>query len=463
MSVRSGLVVMSAAVAGSSALQYALFFWVARYLGAEAYGAYSFALTAAVLTGPLGDLGISVSLVRTVSQRPAALPEALAAAIAWRVLLLLPVGIVAYWACASLGRIEESLPLLLPLCLATFCDGIGTLCSSAYQAQERMGASAAIQIGRNLVRGGALLVTLACGGGAVALAWAFFAASLLAALPGLVALLRRTRLVLRWKVLGPTLCQALPFGIAIIATILHGQLDVILLGRLGDAAEVGRYHASARFVVLAQMIPQVVAVATAPAAYRVGLEGGLPASARVYRLKATALALLGLLGTLLLVAHGEGLVHGVLGAEYRGSEVLVLALAPVIFVKFLSSSLVDTLGAIGRQGRLGAGCCLAVLLNVALNLAWLPGHGALGAVYATLASEAFLLAFLAASTLHAGIDLAWGSILGRPLVAACAAGLAAVVLGPAWALGAAGVALVALLVARPSAEERLLLGRPACR
>jgi hypothetical protein len=85
-------------------------------------------------------------------------------------------------------------------------------------------------------------------------------------------------------------------------------------------------------------------------------------------------------------------VHGLLGPKYRGSEVLVLALAPVIFVKFLSSSLVDTLGAIGRQGRLGAGCCHRGPAERGLNLAWLPGPRRARRRLCDARSEAFLLA-----------------------------------------------------------------------
>jgi hypothetical protein len=282
MSVRSGLVVMSAAVAGSSALQYAALLLGRALPRSRGLWGVLVRVDRGRADRALGDLGISVSLVRTGSQRPAALPEALAAAIAWRVLLLLPVGIVAYWACASARPDRGVAAVLLPLWLATFCDGIGTLCSSAYQAQERWVFRPRSRCRRNLVRGGRPARD----------AWRAAAAPCaglgVLSRPRCSAALPRAR---RAAGAARGSCSAgrsradavpaLPFGIAILATILHGQLDVILLGRLGDAAEVGRYHASARFVVLAQMIPQVSAVATAPAAYRVGSRGACRERARV--------------------------------------------------------------------------------------------------------------------------------------------------------------------------------------
>ena len=457
MTVRGNLGWTSAAVAGTAVLQYGLFFWVARYLGAELYGVYSLAWTIAVLTGPLGDLGMSVALVRVGAQRPGALSTAFGASLAWRGILLGPVGLVAWAMATLLGQPSAVFPLLLPLVLATACDGVGTLCAAAFQAKERMAASALVLIGRNLLRGVALLAVVGCGGGPLALAWAFFAAALIGALPWLGSLRIAVGMQVVLAALRPTLWEALPFGISIFATVLHGQIDIALLGTCADSAEVGRYHASSRFVFLAQMLPQVVATATAPLSYKKGLVG-LDASAQVYRIKATAFAALGLIATLALVVHGEWVVRSVLGVKYAGAEVLLVMLAPVIFVKFLASALVDTLGAIGRQGVLGFACTLALCVNVVANLLLDPSYQAMGAAAATLVSETVLLGVLAVAVHRAGIALAFGRILLHPLLAVTAAAVAHRWLGPGATVITLVLVLFLLCSLRGRVEERLLLG-----
>lgn len=453
--VRRGLWWLSVAVFGSAALQYALYFGIARHLGAAAYGTFSLALTMAVLTGPLGDLGTSVSLVRTVARQPEALATTFGAGLAWRGLSLLPTGVAAIAISQWLGHPDEVAWLLAPLFLATCCDGVATLCSAGFQALERMGTASAILLLRNLLRGAALLLALWCDGGPSFVAWSFLVASLLGMAPALWLLARHTRPRFEWAGLWPTLRDALPFGLGILATLLHGQIDVALLGTWCDASEIGHYHASTRFVLLAQMLPQVVAMATAPLSYRLANQG-IETSARVYRVKATALALLGLLGALLLSLHGELLVGLCLGARYAASAPLLLALAPVLFVKFLASSLGDTLGAIGKQRSLTICCWCALAINVLANTWLLPRHGAFGAVLATLLSEACLLVLAATAVLWSGIPLAFRVVLWQPLCIASAAGIAFPWFGAPVALPAALVTALLLWRRWPTQEQRLL-------
>ena len=70
--LRRNLTWFGGAMFGSTLLQYGLYFWLARYLGVEAYGSFSLLLTIAVLTAPLCDLGMSVALVRTCAREPQA-------------------------------------------------------------------------------------------------------------------------------------------------------------------------------------------------------------------------------------------------------------------------------------------------------------------------------------------------------------------------------------------------------
>lgn len=445
-------------VFASALLQYLLFFVAARYLGAADYGAFSLALTLALLAAPLCDLGTSVALVCTGSRRPDELLQQFGASLLLRGFTFVPVALLAIGVGLGVGYDTDFVALFAPLFVAAVADGIGNLCSAACQSQERMATSALIQVSRNLLRGAALFGTLAIGGGPLALSISFAIASILGLWPALRQVAQGRAIPYRRADLGPALRAAAPFGLAILATILHTQIGVALLGVYAADDEVGRYHASARFVLLLQMLPQVVAMASAPLAFRTGAQG-LEPSARLYRIKLTALALLGLLASLVLSTQGDWIVATCLGEKFRGSEVLLIALAPIVFVKFVSSALGDTLSAISRQDRLSLGCWLALFANVTVSLLLMPTMGAMGAVVATLASESFLLLFLAVNLLLAGLDLAWRQVLGHPLVIAVAAGATAALLTPRLAAPVAFAVALLLLWLRPTKEERLLLRR----
>jgi O-antigen/teichoic acid export membrane protein len=456
--IRRAIGWLGSGVFASALLQYVLFFAAARHLGVVDYGVFSLALTMALLAAPFCDLGTGVWLVCEGSRRPEDLLRHFGASLLLRAWTVLPVAAAALGLGALAGYGTAFSALFLPLFVAAVADGVGNLCASACQAQERMATSALLQVARNVLRGLALLATVLAGGGPQALALAFAAASVLGAMPAVLVVLQRQRLPLPTRDVLPAVRRALPFGLAILATMLHAQSDVGLLRLYAGDGEVGLYHASTRFVLLLQMLPLGVAVATAPLSFRTGLLGIEP-SARIYRIKITALASLGLLASLLLATNGDWIVRLCLGTKFQGSEVLLVALAPVVFVKFVSSSLGDTLAAISRQKLLTLGCWLALTVNVGANLLLLPAHGAMGAVIATLVSETLLLAFLAVNLLLAGLDLAWGRVLRHPIAAAAIAGAVAVLLSPRLAAPAAGAAVLLCLWLRPTEEERLLVRR----
>jgi O-antigen/teichoic acid export membrane protein len=456
--LRRAIAWLGAGVFGSAVLQYALFFAAARFLGVADYGAFSLALTVATLAAPLCDLGTSVSLVCVGAQRPLALLPQLGASLLLRAATCVPVGGAALAVGALAGYGDTFALLFVPLFVAALADGIGTLGASACQAQDRVATAALLQVGRNLLRGGALATSLWFGCGALGLAVQFALASVLGAVPA-VWLATGGRLPrARWADVAPTLRFALPFGMAVLATLLHAQIAVAVLGVLAGDEEVGRFHASARFVLLLQMVPQVVAMATAPYSFRVALDGLQP-SAQVYRVKLSVLAMLGLLATLLLVTAGAPLVHWCLGPKFAGAETLLIAMAPVVFVKFVAAALGDTLGAIARQDRLSLGCWLAMAVNVVVSLVLVPAHGAGGAVVAMLVSETFLLAWHATQLVQAGMDLAWRQVLRHALLVAAGAGAAAALLPATFVVPIACGCALLLLVCDPTAEERLLLKR----
>lgn len=456
--MRRSLGWLGAGVAASAVMQYALYFAAARCLGVHDYGSFSLALSAAVLAAPFCDLGSSVAIVCTGARRPAALPQSLGAGLLLRALAVVPVAVVALLCGGVAGYGADFASLFVPLFVAAVADGIGALGAAACQAREEMARSAMQQVWRNLLRGVALAVTAAAGAGPHLLAWSFALASCVGAAHGLHAGRAGGPLPMRWRDLGPTLRTALPFGLAVLGTVVHGQIAVAMLGVVVEPAEVGSFHLALRFVLMLQMIPQVVATASAPLSYRRGADGLQP-SASLYRLKITALAGLGLLASLLLANGAAPLVGFCLGPAFGAATPLLAALAPLVFVKFTASALGDTLAALSRQRQLGVGCWLAAAVNVVACGCLIPPFGAMGAVSAVLVSETLLLLFLAWRLGVLGLDLAFARVLRLPLVVAAAAAVLAWLLPPMVA-GAAVVPLFAALAWWwPTDELRALLGR----
>ncbi len=446
-------------VVGSAAVQYALFFLVARYLGVPAYGVFSLALTVALLATPFCNLGTSVALVHTCTRQPEALPGFLGAALVWRALLAVPVFVAALGISMLAGYPAEVIALLPALFVASLADGAGMLASSVYQTWERMEWTARIAMHRSLLRGAAMAAVLLAGGGVDTLAYAYAGAAVLAAALPWVGIVRQVRPAISAHAMATTLRSSMPFAVGVLAVLAMGQLDVLLLGLWRDVEEVGRYHAATRLLVLALLLPQVVTTAISPLAYKLGHHGPT-AVARLYHLDATVVGTVGWAGALLLALHGDGLITLLLGSSYAGAGPLAVALAPVLFLRFVAAPLDNALRAVGRQQVWGRACCLAVLLNVGANAVLVPGGGALGAVLAMVATQLWYVLHLAGALRSAGVDLAWRRVFRRPLQLTA---LLAVVdltgrLWPALDLGALelGVVLLAFAVLawwHPTREE----------
>lgn len=449
---------VSAGLLGSALLQYALLFWIARALGVVSYGAFALALSVGMLTAALSNLGTSVALVHACARDPHALPTFLGGSLWLRAALLPPAWAGTALFCRAAGYPTEVLDLVAPLFLASFLDGLGTLASSVFQAREQMGWSAGIAGLRSALRAAALGAVLLDGGGARALAQWYALAALIAALPPWVAILRRTRVSWSPANVGPCARASAPFALGVLAVVLHGQLDVVLLGWLGDVDDVGLYNAAVRFVVLAMLLPQVVTTAVTPLVYKLGLHG--PAAlARVYCVNAAALGLVGAFVALALALHGDALVATLLGNEYAASAPVLAALAPVVFVRFAAAPLGDALQGLGRQTTWGLGCCASVAVNAVADLVLIPQFGVMGAAWGMLLAQSFQLLFLAKALRAAGVPLEWRRLLGRPLALVALAGALATFAPKGSVLAIAASLCVALTWVRPTPEEAALVRR----
>jgi O-antigen/teichoic acid export membrane protein len=105
-----------------------------------------------------------------------------------------------------------------------------------------------------------------------------------------------------------------------------------------------------------------------------------------------AAVLVGGLAAMLLIGSAGEIMTALYGKEYGlGAEALAI-LALAIPMNFASGILLNRLVAVGRQRLLAVAAIGGAVINVSLNLALIPALGMRGAAFATLASEAVLLA-----------------------------------------------------------------------
>lgn len=448
----------AALVAGqvaTKALNVAVSLALVRWLGPAELGRYAYILAFAFPFGALADFGLSTLAIRDASRAPTGAADV--AATARRLAALLSAGataamLVLAWATGHDGSTLAGLALAGAAGLASAWT---MPCLALLTARERMPRLSAHRIAGALTSAALTVAVLTTGGGVLALLAASVVTNvaMLALARGLAGAARPATPP-QWPAVAAMLRRAVPFGALMTAFAVYYRVDMVLLGQLAGAHEVGLYAAAYRFLdavialaaaLAGPLFPRLASVAASdPAAARRLLEDA-------WR-PLLALGLPLTVGGWLLAPDLTGLLFG---RDFVGSATLlrwlVGATLPLLWVNVANFGLI----ALDRVGRLALVYAAGAAVNIAGNLVLVPRVGAVGAAASTLACEWLTLAAtvgllraalglgLAPSGLwrYAGATAAMAAAawLASPLgVAGAVPAGAAAYAGGLWALGYVG-------------------------
>jgi O-antigen/teichoic acid export membrane protein len=181
-------------------------------------------------------------------------------------------------------------------------------------------------------------------------------------------------------------------GLAWLGNLVFNTIDMLMLGVMANPAQVGLYSAAYRVLNQVLITYYLVTQTLYPQFARHGL------SDRVRMLKARIL--LPLLGTgivlaAILTATRRTLLTLLFGQPFLAAAPLLLLLAWVIPLDFLTSYLSNAYIAWSMERKVLLCTTIAAACNVVLNLIWIPNYGAMAAAVNTLLSYVILLAGLA--------------------------------------------------------------------
>jgi O-antigen/teichoic acid export membrane protein len=148
----------------------------------------------------------------------------------------------------------------------------------------------------------------------------------------------------------------------------------------------------------------------------------------------------------------EPFVALLFGADYAPSAPAARILLPAAAFMFLSNFGETTLACIDRWRTIVVVSTGCLLLNVGLNLVWIPRLGYLGAAWATLVTEGAYFASTAVALWAFGYRFSWPSVVARPALAA------AVFAGVLWFSRGLGLIVSAIVACAAFALATLVLG-----
>jgi O-antigen/teichoic acid export membrane protein len=359
-----------------------------RLLSQGDFGALAYALGVALLVQALPAWGFDLVLSRRGSSDAALVPRLYTEAVAWQLLLAVPVfGLTAAVALPFRPDGEARLALVLML-LAALPELWSDSARAAAAARQDQSGIATALLGQRIVTAVLIIGAVLSGGGVVAVSVAFLTGAV-AGLTAHVVALRRLdvgldpRLVSR-EGLRDMLRRSRALGLSAIVLMALFRVDVVILEAFRGDTEVAAYAVAYRLLETVLFITWAVNHAVFPVmsaradelTLRRGIERGTSAAAFVY-LPFAAVCLV----------EAPAVIELLYGAGYVDPSAAVLrwlALAPLVYaVAFLG---VSGLVARDRDRGMVVAALTALVVNVALNLAVIPRFGGPGAAAATTVS-----------------------------------------------------------------------------
>jgi O-antigen/teichoic acid export membrane protein len=387
----SGFLLLSGVA--TNILSFFALLYIARYLGPENYGLYTFVFAFIYFFSFIPDMGVHQILVREAAKEP----EKAGKLIGNGVIMQISLSLVALFLAIVLINIinfpQSTRNALYIASLGLLISGIGAY-GIIYEAKLRMEYSLLFNLANRAVL--LLLIFLA-----ISNHWGLnflILASVSATLThNLLMMLFAKKLVkvsfdIDVPLMKQLLKEAIPIAIASVFTIIYFRIDIVMLSFLRGDTEVGFYSAAYRLTDALVFLPTVITTSTFPLMskyYKDSVDSFNFAYTRTFKyLFAT-----GLLIAILVTFASDKIIHIVYGPEYQSSAIALQILIWTTAIMFITTLIGTTCISSGNQQIVSQRAIIAALLNVILNLILIPWIGYTGAAIATVLSTFVAMMF----------------------------------------------------------------------
>lgn len=377
----------------SDILAFIFYATLARVFGESEMGNYAFAYALAYLLGFSVELGIRPLLTREVAKDEKKAPKYLANLVILQIILAIVVFILLRSVSIAMGYDDYLQALLMMAFLANTYKSIGITFVACLEASDSMGKAALVDIIERFV----ILIT----GFSLVLAGLDLLAVMIATVLGEIAYMGLAIYWVRKKfgrlpfdmdrtLVIRTVVASLPFLGASALNVLYSRVDVMMIHEFVGKAETGAYAIAYRFVESSLMVAMMAGLAIYPSLSRSFNEASTkPNYLFVAALK--WLAMLGAVGSVLLVVAGDKVLVVVFGDTYAYSGELIRYMSVLFFIGCIKVPYWRLQFAMHREKIQLLFQAISIVINISLNIIFIPKYGGLGAVWASIISELILL------------------------------------------------------------------------
>lgn len=395
--------------------------YAARILGVESWGAFSYALGIITFLTTFSDMGVNALITKEGARHPELKHAYLATAFVTKLAIIVLLGSATLLFLPLLATIEEAQGVLPILLLVFVFDTLRDVASSFSRALERMQVEAGAQIFTNVLIAllGFLFLAASPTSSALAFAYAFGSAiGFTSILIPLRTYFKNIAAHFRASLIKPLLLSAWPFGLMMLMGTIMLNTDIVMLGWLRSAREVGYYAVAQKLMQLLYVLPALLAASMFPLTAR--LTKSNPERTRtLLERSVAAMLLLGTLGALIGIPLARPIVILLFGAAYAPAIPTFQLLLTTLLIVYPSLFLGNALFAYDEQKRFLFFVLLAAGGNILLNFLFIPSMGIEGAALSTILTQLITNFFIwkrmrALSRFRISDGFAYLSRFGRP-------------------------------------------------
>ncbi|MGA3172662.1 MAG: flippase [Chthoniobacteraceae bacterium] len=411
---------------------------VARSVGIERFGVYSFILAFAMFFQQLADLGLCNILIREIARAPGRYVEIFGAALS---LIWLLTGAAAL----VMGGITPFLHFSIQTKLLAMLMGAATLAQfhamgygAVLRAKEENELHALGFFLHKVLFFACIAVSLKCRMALLGIVLAHLIPSLfqwslyrwiVSRRYGHAALARNPAM---WKYL---LTHSIPVGGATMLRLLSQQVDIFILTWMRDLRSVGLFSGPYRISMSLRFIPQTMSLPLYPMYSRMAHAPGEQAALQgAYVRSVKYFLIMGLPVTIMFAGFAPVVIALFLGPKYREATAAMQWVGLAFLPFFISDPMPFLLTALEQQRFVMWSTIIAMSLRAGLNFLLIPMFGYVGPCIAFFVGETVLLGLMMGGLARRGYGLRLMQIAWRPLIAA---GCMLVVLWPCRGLSLA--------------------------
>ncbi len=370
-------------------IRFILILWVARILGAEGWGLFSYTLSFVGLVMTFSDLGMTTLVTREFSAQKQS----------WiRTILVVKIILVILSIITSIiiGVITQSAEVLsiLPLVIIILAaDSVRGIASAFIRAREKMEQEAAVQLVTNISIVGFSFLFLSLQPTTYSLAMGYTIGNVIGlclalAISGKTIL---SHLSSDTKItIAPVLTSAWPIAVLILAMGIITNIDSVMIGWWLTISDVGYYATAQRLIQFGLVIPSLFVSALFPTLNKIYHENKERFTA-IAQKSFSALLILAMPMVVGGIIIARPLVTLLFSAEFLPSvpalQILLVgsfALFPLILYNALAII-------INKQNIIAKNTVFAIIVSIILNALLIPKFGIVGASIGTVITHWFIL------------------------------------------------------------------------